>query len=50
MVTNLGVKHENKPSHKEALFGDGIQHRMIDARRGRVTSGGKVTLTTFLTN
>ena len=34
MLINLGVKHANKPSHKEALVGDGIQHRKIDARRG----------------
>ena len=33
-LINLGVKHANKPSHKEALVGDGIQHRRIDARRG----------------
>jgi hypothetical protein len=31
MLINLGVKHANKPSHKEALVGDGIQHRRIDA-------------------
>jgi hypothetical protein len=30
MLINLGVKHANKPSHKEVLVGDGIQHRRID--------------------
>jgi hypothetical protein len=33
-LINLGVKHANKPSHKEALVGDGIQHHRIDAQRG----------------
>ena len=28
---NLRVKHAKKPSHKETLVGDGIQHRKIDA-------------------
>ena len=30
MLINLGVMHANKPSHKEALVGDGIQHCIID--------------------
>ena len=34
MLINLGVKHANKPSHKEALVGDGIQHHRINAQRG----------------
>jgi hypothetical protein len=34
MLINVGVKHANKPSLKEALVGDGIQHRRIDVRRG----------------
>jgi hypothetical protein len=29
-LINLGVKHTNKPYHKEVLIGDGIQHRRID--------------------
>ena len=33
-LINLGVNHANKPSHKEVLFGDGMQHRRIDAQRG----------------
>ena len=33
-LINIGVKHVNKPSDKEALVGDGIQHRRIDAQRG----------------
>jgi hypothetical protein len=32
-LINLGIKHANKPSHKEALVGDGIQHRGINAQR-----------------
>ena len=50
MLINLGVKHANKPSHKEALVGDGIQHRRIDVWMGWFSTGGKVTLTTYLTN
>ena len=34
MLINLGVNHANKPSHKEVLVGDGIQHCMIDVKRG----------------
>jgi len=49
-LINLGVKHANKPCHKEMLVGDGLQHRRIDARRGWVSVGGKVMLTTYLTN
>jgi hypothetical protein len=30
-LINLGVKHVNKASDKEALVGDGIQHCRIDA-------------------
>ena len=33
-LINLGVKHANKPSHKEALVGDGIQRRNNETRRG----------------
>ena len=33
-LINLGVDHTSKPSHKEALVGDGIQHRRINAQRG----------------
>ena len=33
-LINLRVKHAKKPSHKEALVGDGIQHRRIDVLRG----------------
>jgi hypothetical protein len=50
MLINLGVKHANKPSHKEALVGDGIQHHRIDGQRGCILVGGKVTLTTCLKN
>ena len=33
-IINLGVKHANKPSHKETLVGDGIQYRRIYVQRG----------------
>ena len=49
-LINLGVKHANKPSHKEELVGDGIKHRRIDARRGCILAGGKIMLTAYLMN